>query len=122
MLFSIDMDNVLDKEQNLNDRKNSSWKPILVTNGILAILFAIYAYYSSIDFRYLSFTPSMIIGRMIVIFCCGIILINIFFTFLSLIFFRKYWKKWIVMVGFGILLFITISFIQSFIDISNLIL
>ena len=112
------MKQILDLE-NKSETK-SSWKPVLITNGVLVLLvilfFMIYAYLGN-SYIKVPLIIKVYFTLFLIIVC--IICFNILLTLLSFFFSKFYWKKWLIMAVIGVVLFIITIFIQLIIDISK---
>ena len=104
------MSDILDKEENFNDKKNSSWKPILITNGIFILILSGFALLFFIDNDgdiYIGGIPLLEkIYFSLLFVSISMITINLFLTSVSLMVSKKYYKKWLLSVLFGVLLFL----------------
>lgn len=98
------MEKILDSdyEKAIN---RSSWKPVLITNGVFSIIFIsfIYCMFLLVDDTGFSSTAEMISAIFTMLFLC-IIAMNILLLFISLFFSKIYWKKWLIMAIFGVVL------------------
>ncbi|WP_291728240.1 hypothetical protein [Bernardetia sp.] len=95
------MDNILDTEENLNDRKNSSWKPVLIINGVFFMLIVILVmwYFLSDEYTFTSefiFPEGVFISLLLASICVA--LINLLATLGLLLSSDKQWKKYFVML------------------------
>ncbi len=112
------MKEILDLE-NKSEGKNS-WKPILITNGILSIvmtIFFIWLFLSTKDD--VTFSEVGIIGGSFMVLCFALMGVNTLALFISLFFSKKYWKKWLVIILLGFVLFIFALIISFFFVLSN---
>ncbi|WP_375560431.1 hypothetical protein ACE193_22495 [Bernardetia sp. OM2101] len=106
------MENVLDFED--KPKEKGSWKPVLITNGVLFFIVAtlVILHFISDEYTFTSefiFPSGVFISLLIASIC--IIFINIIATLVLLLYSDKQWKKCLVIVLLGIGLFGIIIFI-----------
>ncbi|WP_375560430.1 hypothetical protein ACE193_22490 [Bernardetia sp. OM2101] len=112
------MENVLDFEDKPEEK--GSWKPVLITNGVLIIGFLIIGYLLFLQVASFSIPIVSIVINVLRNLCFLLIIVNTLCVFISLIFFKNYWKKWLVMACFGVILFIAVISIIFILDISKI--
>lgn len=99
------MKQILDLED--KPKEESSWKPILITNGVISIvtiIFFIWLFLSTKD--NFTFSEEGLIGGSFMVSCFVLMIVNTFGLCISLFFSKKYWKKWLRMILIGFVLFI----------------
>jgi ABC-type phosphate/phosphonate transport system permease subunit len=112
------MKDVLDFED--KPKGESSWKPVLITNGVLSIvmiIFFIWLFLSTKDD--VTFSETSIIGGSFMILCFALMGINTLALFIYLFFSKKYWKKWLTMILIGFVLFIFAILVSFFFVLGN---
>ncbi len=101
------MERILDRQN--NPQANNSWKPVLITNVFLTLLWILFPLLFFINGNgdiYIGGIPlaqKIYIALFFTAICT--VLINILLTLISLLFSKNYWKRWLLMVGFGFILF-----------------
>ncbi|WP_338767688.1 hypothetical protein WAF17_06320 [Bernardetia sp. ABR2-2B] len=113
------MENVLDFED--KPKEKGSWKPVLITNGVLLLILFILCYHFLFsEFEIASYSIKDTFLSIFMIACFGLTLLNILLLFISLFFSKKYWKKWLIMAACGFLLFALILLVSVIMDFSKL--
>jgi ABC-type phosphate/phosphonate transport system permease subunit len=112
------MKEILDLES--KPKEKSSWKSILITNGLLSIvmiIFFVWLFLSTKDD--VTFSEVGIIGGSFMILCFALMGVNTLALFISLFFSKKYWKKWLTMILIGFVLFIFALIVSFFFVLGN---
>ncbi len=113
------MQPILDLEEK-KEIKNS-WKPVLITNGILfisMIIFCIWIFFSTSDS--ITFPVADMIGGSIMLLCFAIIGVNILALIVSLFFSKERWKNWLIMIVIGFVILALSVFIAFLVDLEKL--
>ncbi|WP_338792414.1 YIP1 family protein [Bernardetia sp. MNP-M8] len=114
------MERILDRQN--NPQAKNSWKPVLITNGISVFLLLLWSYYMFfIEMEDATFPVENIIVStfsIVSIFTAGI---NILCILVSLFISKTYWKKWLIMVAYCLILFICALIIQFILDFDKII-
>ncbi|WP_157699023.1 hypothetical protein [Bernardetia litoralis] len=111
------MERILDSQNSYQPK--SSWKPVLIINGILlfTLLFLCYHFLFS-KFEASSYSTEDTFISIFMIACFGLTLLNILCFFISLSFSKKYWRKWLMMIVISFILFI-LSLVIGFLLLNN---
>lgn len=112
------MERILDRQNNTQTK--SSWKPVLITNGVLIISFLIIGYLLFLQVASFSIPIVTIVMNVIRNLCFLLIIVNTLCVFTSLIFFKNYWKKWLFMALLGVILLVTVMSIIFILNISKM--
>lgn len=100
------MERILDKDEH-QEKKDNSWFIVIVVNIMIIGIACLYTFYtsdSSLIYSILQF----------------LVMINTLLLFLSFSYHKNYWKKWLLMVIIGVVLFLVALFIQVAFDISKM--
>jgi hypothetical protein len=114
------MENILDFKGKQQDK--SSWKRVLITNGIILCIPLYFCYYYAfIETSDRHYQIEDIIIYSLFFTCIWTVILNALCLFISLFFSKTYWKKWLAVVVGGIILFLCTLGVQFILDFNKII-
>lgn len=114
------MERILDRQN--NPQSKSSWKPVLITNGIILFILFYFCYHLFVlETGDISYQIEDIIINSFIVISVWVVIVNIIGLFISLFFSKTYWRKWLVVVACGVIIFISILVIRFIIDFDKII-
>lgn len=97
---------ILDRNENLKSKDNG-WLVVMIVNIMIICVACLYAIFTSSSSSILQSISGFLI------------MVNSILVFLSFSYHKNYWKKWLIMAAFGVVLFIIVIIFQLIIDVSK---